>query len=74
MSTTKKVTRRLIMSGAAALPAVAVLPAVSAEATIELDPITEAYDVVLADLRAKRDQVDQTIKNLEAAREGETLS
>jgi hypothetical protein len=42
MSTTKEVTRRAILSGAAALPAVAMLPTMAAAATTEPDPIFEA--------------------------------
>jgi hypothetical protein len=51
MSTTKDVTRRTIVGGAAALPAVAMLP-MAAAATTEPDPIfaaIERYQKAFAD-------------------------
>jgi uncharacterized protein (DUF1501 family) len=74
MSTTKVVSRRAIMSGTAALPAVAVLPAITAVTAAEPDPIMDAYDLVLADLRATHDELDQTIKALEAGETGKVAS
>jgi hypothetical protein len=68
MSKSKDLSRRVVMSGAAALPAVAALPTV-ADAMVDPDPIIAAYDTVLADLRAKRAELERTLRALEAARE-----
>jgi hypothetical protein len=65
MSATKKVTLRTIMSGAAALPAVAVLPTMAAAAMTEPDPIFNAIEAhhqayqILSNLCSALDEAGQ---------------